>query len=165
MHYVYFLFREGSNELLYIGRSTNPRARRVAFQRREGIRVEFGDHLQFSRLWDASMAERQAIAHHAPPYNKLNISSRGFLGAHHSEEARARISAGNKAWERTPEFRRKLSEACKGRLATSGFSGRQHTDVAKQKLSGRVISAETRQRMSEAQRRRQEKVRCSSQHS
>lgn len=164
-HYVYFLFRKGSNELLYIGRSNEPERRRKHFQARTGIEVEPGVPLRFSSLEKASAAELRAIAKYRPPFNRLDISSPGFLGRSHSAEARARIGAPKKGGRIDEEQRAKISAACKGRAPTIGFTGRKHAEESRRKLSTRVISAETRERMSAAQKARQERARCSSRHS
>lgn len=97
--------------------------------------------------------------------HKISMTLRGRLK---SKETCQRISD-SKVGKLNPMFGRQHSEETKQRMREvktgeqNGFFGRQHSEEAKRligsKSRGRVFSEETRKKMSEAQKRRQQAIR------
>lgn len=95
---------------------------------------------------------------------KMSVSQRGRT---HSPEMRAKMSVSHRGWTHSPETRAKMSAAKKGKprsddtklklsaaLKTSEAAIRHRTEVLLPIHRGRKHSAETRLKMSEAQRER-----------
>lgn len=116
MFYVYYLLDPETLELLYIGRSGKPALRKIAFEKRTGLKVIFGAPQRFSSFDRSCVAELKAILRHQPPYNVKLISSNGRQGHHCS-----------------PEYREKLSLALKGRVGT--MTGKHHSPETRAKIS------------------------------
>lgn len=119
--FVYYLHEAATNELLYIGRSSQPEGRRQSFERKLGRPVVFGPFQRFSDFEKACRAELLAIAEHWPPYNKYLTSSRGSFGAARQQSEATKL---------------KISKTKRG--------------VPNPKLKGRVFSEESRKKMSES---------------
>lgn len=92
LHKVYYLDHPVTGELLYIGRSLNPRQRRRAFESRTGIKAVLDLCQRFTDFEAAQRAEVQAILRHRPPFNKIAVSGRGTLGHAMAEETRTKLS-------------------------------------------------------------------------
>ncbi len=157
MYYVYYLLDPTTGNILYIGRSSNPRSRHVAFSRRTGITTVQGLMQRYSDFTASCFAEHFAIAKHKPPFNKIPISSTGFLNQRHPEEAKEPISKKNKGHPTPPEMRAKISAALLGRPPTKGMTGKKHKPETIQLLRGKAISEETRKRMSISAKNRRKK--------
>lgn len=131
--FVYFLFGE-ADELLYIGRSHRPAARKQAFilkYRRPVARMATEDYDSFEQ---ACARELEAIIYYAPPFNKNQVSAAGQQGRTTSNATKAKQAAyhlGRKKGPLSAETRAKLSAVRKGR----------------------IVNDETRRKLSEAARR------------
>lgn len=134
-HYVYYLHAE--NQLVYIGRSDNPRRRQALFKKRTGIATSLGICQRFTLFQDAADAEIKAILKHRPKFNKKVISSAGTLGRARTAEERLRISIGNT-----------------GNAGCAHFKGKKHTDETLAKMSksqqGHPVSDETKEKIRQA---------------
>jgi len=91
MFYVYYLHCAETGELLYIGRSDNPKGRQRAFHDLHHKLTVMGMKQRHSTFEAACAAELTAIARHRPPYNKLLASGAGAFGYKHTPEALARM--------------------------------------------------------------------------
>lgn len=102
--------------------------------------------------------EQSYIAHYREIGEVYNLTDGGggLSGFHHTQEAKRKMSEGNK--NPSKETRRKMSEAAKG---NHKFLGKNHTAESKQKISearkgkkhplyGKQHTEETRQKMREA---------------
>lgn len=138
MHYVYYLLDPDTLELLYIGRSNNPKHRLFAFRKKKQRDAILGVCQRYSDFERACKAELRAIAKHWPPYNKSLISSLGKLG-------------------QSTGVGYKLSEEHKAKIARAGM-GRALSEEAKEsirrKLKGHVVSEATRKKIGDANRGR-----------
>ena len=63
---------------------------------------------------------------------KSRLSSQTWLGRHHTEKAKRKVSEANKGRQFTENHKRKLREARKGKRP---FEGKHHTGETKRKLS------------------------------
>lgn len=149
MNYVYYLF-DSSDRLLYIGRTDCLRRRKSAFERRTGIQVYFGINQRHKCFADACHAELVAIEKHKPPYNKNIASVSGFLGKQHSAKTRTGISQKNKGRLTSDDVKTKISQALLGRAPTTGMTGKRMSPEAIAKLKNKVVSVQTKQKMSES---------------
>ena len=139
MHYVYYLLSQDTNDLLYVGRSHQPRARQTAFHRRTGVRTVMGVCQKFTQFERACYAELKAIRKHQPPFNKVLVSSPGSFGVHQvvSEETRQKMSKSLKGLAKSAEHRENISKAHKGKV----FSEKHKANIRKAKQN---MSEETR---------------------
>lgn len=154
---VYYLLDATSGQLLYVGRSDHPKRRKAAFERKHGIAVNFGVPQRHAELEEACRAERRAILQHKPPYNKIVSSAPGRIGIANTPERRQQISRMNAGRPLTEEVKQKISAALMGRAPTKGNTGKPLSESAKEKLRNRVVSAESRLRMSIAAKNRRKK--------
>lgn len=138
MHYVYYLLDPDTRELLYIGRSNNPKRRLYAFIKKKKRNAILGICQRFSDFEKACKAELKAIATHWPPYNKNLISSKGKLGIY--------IGCGPTL---SDAHKRKIGAASKGHVVT--LEARQ---TIRRKLLGHQVSQTTRDRISAANKGR-----------
>jgi len=139
MHFVYYLLCATTGELLYIGRSHNPKGRKSSFERRTKKATVFGLPQRHSDFQSACQAELKAIAKHQPPYNLYLASSparmgkknrpehneairKAITGITRSHETRAKISMANRLRgpqkPDTPETKKRKSEARKSHWIT-----------------------------------------------
>lgn len=132
--FVYFLYGD-ADELLYVGRSHRPEARKQAFiikHRRPVARMAVEDYESFEQ---ACARELEAIIYYAPPFNKNQVSSRGQRGRQTSQATRAKQAAYHLGRKKGP-----LSDQTRAKLSAI--------------RKGRKVSEETRRKLSEAQTRR-----------
>ena len=155
--YVYYLLNPRDGEILYIGRSTHPKRRLSAFERREQRSAILGLSQRFRDFESAAQAERSAIEKYRPPFNKLTASAKGRTGIPNSPERRAQISSMHKGKPLSSDVKERIRRALMGRPPTIGNTRQPLPESAKQKLRGRHISQETRQRMSLAAKNRRKK--------
>lgn len=105
---------------------------------------------QIAKDYEEAMKE---AAHASSEANKGN---KNFLGHHHTNEAKNKISASKKGKKRSEETKRKISATKKGKQVGENhtFYGKHHSDETKKKLSeankGKKLSAETKRKISEA---------------
>ena len=92
MWFIYYLHDAVTGELLYIGRSSNPKRRQAAFHALHHVLTEMGEKQRHSDFASACQAELEAIARHRPPYNKILASSPGATGYKHSMTALVAMS-------------------------------------------------------------------------
>ena len=135
MFFVYYLLAESSGELLYVGRSNQPRVRQTSFHRRTGVRTVMGVCQRFSEFSKACKAELVAIQKHRPPFNKVLVSSAGSLGlsipqSTFTKEKRSRSLAGK---PKTEEHKNNMSKAHLGKVFTEEH--RKKISHAKQNIS------------------------------
>lgn len=93
MFYVYYLLAADTGDLLYIGRSPEPKRRKAAFQKLHHVLTVMGTCQRFSTFEDACRAEVKAIQKHRPPFNRQVVSSPGAYGYKHSPAAIAKAAA------------------------------------------------------------------------
>lgn len=105
-----------------------------------------------AKVSDKTRAKLSAITKaQMTPENREKISKKlkgrisTFLGRHHSDEARAKLSASTNSWLADPENRAKMSASRKGRIITPEWRAKL-SEAGK----GRVISPETRAKLSKA---------------
>lgn len=138
MHYVYYLMDAATGELLYIGRSNNPKHRRFAFMKRTGREVIFGISQRFADFARSQAAELKAIKEHRPPFNKHLVSSPGNLG-----------SVALLGRKLTAEHKQKIGAASLGHPVTAEVRA-----AIAAKLLGHPVSEETRRKIGEKAKER-----------
>lgn len=81
-------------------------------------------------------------------------NNREYDNSYLYESAKVRRSKIKSGKSLSAETKKKLSESGKGRLPTSGFNGKMHTEETKNKMSaahkGKKLSEETRKKLSES---------------
>jgi hypothetical protein len=151
MHYVYYLLDPESLDLLYIGRSSTPIKRRLAFIQKYGIPVIFGTAQRHADFEAACKAELRAIESHQPKYNKNLVSSPGMYGKagtvhfQHTEEAKRKIGAHFKNKQVSPEQANRLRMSCYNRLGS--HQSLKTIDKRRQALLGQKRSEETKAKL------------------
>lgn len=113
IHHIYYLWSCDPNvsedaEFLYVGRSTNPKARQRKFEKRTGIKTWIFFQTMPSFEF-AQKAERRIIQEDRPRFNIKIMSSRGTLGIQ-----------GLDLWVRRSK-----------RPEDQYWSGRHHTEISK----------------------------------
>lgn len=112
-HRIYYLLHPKSKQIIYIGRSLNPKKRHQDFCCRTGVQAQMGltqRHVSFVKACDAELT---AIQKHAPEHNKRLVSARGRLGLPNSQETRSKISKALQGRVQTPEHIAKNAAAQK----------------------------------------------------
>lgn len=140
IYYVYYL-HSPEGELLYIGRSHLPIARKLAFERKHKIVTLLGvcqRHLLFE---NSQKAEREAIAKHRPKFNIYVASSASNHGKSFSQQTRRKMSVSMKGLAKSPQARINIGAAGKGKRAwNKGLKGvYKATPETRMKLSLKLL--------------------------
>ena len=135
--------REGVDAIFYVGKGQRQRDRDFIHrtQHHKNIVAKYGrDNIVVVRYpcadeADAHRLEKLLIASYRAAgvrLTNLTDGGDGISGHRHSEETKAKISASNMGKVISPEARRRVSEALKGRPGT--WRGRKHSEETKTKL-------------------------------
>lgn len=109
-HYVYYCYEPNfPSVVVYVGRSFDPERRRASAELRYGIHLEMRLSSAMYSVRKACELERVEITRLAPRFNEYVGSALSMLDKHHSDAAKAKMSAAHKGRFVSAETRAKLS--------------------------------------------------------
>lgn len=123
-HFVYYL--SINNDVVYVGRSFNPKGRRRVFERTHGLKVD----LEISKPLDLNSAQKLELLEikiRKPKYNKVVASSPTRLGMQNTKEHNKAITKSLAGRKLSEEHKKKLWEE----RDRTNIKGTPHTEKTK----------------------------------
>ena len=145
MHYVYALYL--GDALMYVGRSQQPKVRKVVHERKHACQLEQRIIYRSCMFERAAAREKKEIRERKPPWNSIVNSSCGMLGRKHTQQSREKMSVSKMMHPMSEEGRESLRRHNTNRPVLASTRAK-----LRKRFVGIPLSPEHRRKIGDAQR-------------